>query len=181
MQKISFYLWETSLSQKCFTKINVPKSWKCVYIIGTTSFYKKNYTFPLMGNMFPRLGKLAFTRKMCVFTSGKYVTLLGKIVFKANNSFNSGNYVFTTRKDTGIPLLGRQFLQRKTFLSAIGKCVCTNRKKRFYRQKHVPPLEENMLPQLEKTTFTGKHMSFHQQEYASTARNIYLHQLKINH
>lgn len=60
-----------------------------------------------MGNMFPRLGKLAFTRKMCVFTSGKYVTLLGKIVFKANNSFNSGNYVFTTREDTGIPLLGR--------------------------------------------------------------------------
>lgn len=81
MQKIGFYLWETSLSQKCFTKINVPKSWNCVYIIGTTSFYKQKYVFPLMGNMFPRLGKLAFTRKICVFTSEKYVTTTRKNSF----------------------------------------------------------------------------------------------------
>ena len=148
--------WNNQLLQK---KLYVSTNGKYVSTFGKTSFYKKNV----------------------VFTSGKYVTLLGKIVFKANNSFNSGNYVFTTRDDTGIPLLGRQFLQRKTILSAIGKYVCTNRKKRFYRQKHVSPLEEKMLPQLEKTTFTGKHMSFHQQEYASTARNIYLHWLKINH
>ena len=81
MQKISFYLWETSLSQKCFTKINVPKSWKCVYIIRATSFYKQKYAFPLMGNMFPLLGKLAFTRKIRVFTCEKYVTSTRKNSF----------------------------------------------------------------------------------------------------
>ena len=61
-----------------------------------------------MGNMFPLLEKLAFTRKIRVFTCEKYVTSTRKNSFSGKHlSFNSGNYVFTTRKDTGIPLLGR--------------------------------------------------------------------------
>lgn len=93
-----------------------------------------------MGNMFPRLGKLAFTRKMCVFTSGKYVTLLGKIVFKANTWASIVGIMFSLPGK----ILEYHYLEDS-----------------FYRERRFFLLLENMSALTEKRVFTGKNMYLH--------------------
>ena len=113
--------------------------------------------FPLVGNIFPLLGKLVFeSQNICVPTNGKYLSSFWK------NIFYMQKYVLQVAEII-FPLLGIFLFQAKVCVSSSRKCVSTSGKSSLCGQIYMFPLLEIFLHLSKKQFLQAK-------IYVSTSR-----------
>ena len=97
----------------------------CVSTSGKNSLYRQKYVLPLMGNMFPLLGKQFLETKVCVSTNRNYVYTTGKIVSLSKLCLHWWENSSNRQKNSA----------QKICVSTNEKLISTTGKNRFYRQE----------------------------------------------
>lgn len=143
----------------------------CVSTSGENSLYRQKYVLPLMGNMFPLLGKQFLETKVCVSTNRNYVYTTGKIVSlsklclhwwenSSNRQKNSAQKICVSTNEKLISTTGKNRFYRQEICFHQQELCLHYKKIQLYRPNYVFPLGENIFPLLEKNSFLQKIICF---------------------